>query len=120
MKDLRSIIPLVLSAMFICIWQSDAAAASFEEIPVLHRIIYVVIGIAAVVGMIAIFNNKLLTRILGRLGHSSGAERGPEPGKGAVIHHSSGEADFGRSADKAPPVKDSERDLPYPPHKSAD
>lgn len=35
---------------------------------------------------------------------SEGPHRGPEPGKGAVIHHSSGNDDFdGRSGDVLPP-----------------
>lgn len=64
---------------------------------------------------------SLLTRIFGGLGRSSGQERDPEPGEGAVIHHSSGEADFdGQPGDVLPPVKDPNRDLPYPPKKSAD
>ena len=62
-----------------------------------------------------------LTRILGGFGSSSGGERGPEPGDGAVIHHSSGEADFdGLSGDVLPPIKDANRDLPYPPKRSGD
>jgi hypothetical protein len=62
-----------------------------------------------------------LTRILGGFKRSSGDERGPEPGDGAVIHHSSGEADFdGLSGDVLPPIKDADRDLPYPPKKSGD
>lgn len=62
-----------------------------------------------------------LTRILGGFGSSSGGERGPEPGDGAVIHHSSGEADFdGLSGDVLPPTKDANRDLPYPPKRSGD
>ena len=62
-----------------------------------------------------------LTRILGRVEGSSGEERGPAPGDGAVIHHSSGEADFdGLPGDVLPPIKDAERDQPYPPKRSAD
>ena len=62
-----------------------------------------------------------VTRFLGRIGVSSGEERGPKPGQGAVIHHSSGEADFdGFPGDVPPPVKDAERDQPYPPKRSAD
>jgi hypothetical protein len=62
-----------------------------------------------------------LARLLGRVGLSSGGERGPEPGDGAVIHHSSGEADFdGLPGDELRPVKDAERDQPYPPKRSAD
>ena len=61
------------------------------------------------------------TRMLGRVGRSSGGERGPEPGDGAVIHHSSGEADFdGLPGDVLPPIKDAERDQPYPSKRSAD
>jgi hypothetical protein len=54
-----------------------------------------------------------LTRLLGRIGVSSGEERGPQPGDGAVIHHSSGEADFdGLPGDELPPIKDADRDRP--------
>jgi hypothetical protein len=64
---------------------------------------------------------NFLTRILGRVGRSSGDERGPEPGEGAVIHHSSGEADFdGLPGNVPPPIKDPDRDQPYPPKRSAD
>jgi hypothetical protein len=44
--------------------------------------------------------------MLGRddMGRDEGTELGPEPGKGAVIHHSSGEADFdGLPGDELPP-----------------
>ena len=62
-----------------------------------------------------------LTRLLGWIGVSSGEERGPEPGDGAVIHHSSGEADFdGLPGDELPPIKDADRDQPYAPKRSAD
>ena len=62
-----------------------------------------------------------LARFLGRSGRTSGDSRGPEPGDGAVIHHSSGEADFdGLPGDVLPPIKDAERDQPYPPKKFAD
>jgi hypothetical protein len=62
-----------------------------------------------------------LSRILGRVGLSSGEERGPEPGDGAVIHHSSGEADFdGLSGNELPPIKDADHDQPYRPKRSAD
>jgi hypothetical protein len=62
-----------------------------------------------------------LTRLLGQIGVSSREERGPEPGDGAVIHHSSGEADFdGLPGDELPPIKDADRDQPYPPKRSAD
>jgi hypothetical protein len=55
------------------------------------------------------------------MGADEGDRRGPEPGKGAVIHHSSGEADFdGLPGDALPPRKDPENDLPYPPERAAD
>ncbi len=55
------------------------------------------------------------------LGRSEGDERGPEPGQGAVIHESSGEADFdGLPGDVLPPKKDVVKDQPYPPEKAAD
>jgi hypothetical protein len=64
---------------------------------------------------------NFFTRIFGWGGRSWGGERGPQPGDGAVIHHSSGEADFdGLSGDVPPPIKDANRDLPYPRKKSAD
>ena len=40
------------------------------------------------------FRGNFLTRFLGLFGRSEGGERGPGPGDGAVIHDSSGEADF--------------------------
>src|SRR5215204_6075991 len=65
--------------------------------------------------------SNFFRRIFGWGGRSSGDERGPRPGDGAVIHHSSGEADFdGLSGDVPPPIKDANRDMPYPPKKSAD
>ena len=64
---------------------------------------------------------NFFTRIFGWGGRSWGGERGPQPGDGAVVHHSSGEADFdGLSGDVPPPIKDANRDLPYPPKKSGD
>ena len=114
---------IALSALvFVCLWQSDSSAAMFrEDVPVLHWVIYVFIGVAAIIGILAIVNNKLLTGILGRLGHSSSDERGPRPGDGAVIHHSSGEADFDGTPEKMPPpAKDSNQDLPYPSKRAAD
>ena len=55
------------------------------------------------------------------IGESEGDDRGPAPGQGKVIHHSSGEADFdGTPGDELPPKKDPEKDLPYPPDKAAD
>ena len=61
-----------------------------------------------------------LTRFVRLFGRSE--ERGPDPGDGAVIHHSSGEADFdGLPGDVLPPVKDDpDRKEPYPRKRSAD
>ena len=108
--------------MFVCLWQSDSSAAmAGEDVPLLHWVIYVFIGVTAVIGILAIVSNKFLTGILGRLGHSSSDDRGPRPGDGAVIHHSSGEADFDGTPEKMPsPDKDSNQDLPYPPKRAAD
>lgn len=107
--------------MFVCLWHSEALAAVFgDDVPVLHGVIYVVIGVTAILAIVAVMNGKFMTWILGRLGHSSGDDRGPRPGDGAVLHHSSGEADFDGTPENMPPVKDSERDLPYPAKKSAD
>ena len=63
-----------------------------------------------------------LTRFLGLFGRSEGGERGPDPGDGAVILHSSGEADFdGLPGDVLPPVKDGpDYKQPYPRKRSAD
>jgi len=52
-------------------------------------------------------------------------ERGPDPGQGAVVHQSSGEADFdGLPGDELPPREAVKRkltdDAPAPPGKSAD
>ena len=64
---------------------------------------------------------NFFTRLFGGVGLSSGEERGPKAGEGAVIHSSSGEADFdGASGDDLPPVKDPNRDQPYPPKRAAD
>lgn len=64
---------------------------------------------------------NFFTRLFGWGGLSSGDERGPRPGDGAVIHHSSGEADFdGLSGNVPPPVKEANRNLPYTPKRSAD
>jgi hypothetical protein len=116
------IITPLLAWVFVCLWQSESTAAmSGEDVPVLHWIIYLFIGVAAIIGILAVVNNKLLTGILGRLGHSSSDERGPRPGDGAVIHHSSGEADFDGTPEKMPPAaKDATQDLPYPPKRAAD
>jgi hypothetical protein len=65
---------------------------------------------------------NFLTRFLGLFGRSEEGERGPEPGDGAVIHDSSGEADFdGLPGDVMPPVKDDpHHEQPYPSKRSAD
>jgi hypothetical protein len=81
---------------------------------------YVLVGIACLIAIIAIFNHNRFMHILGRLGRSSGAEEGPKPGEGAVIHNSSGEADFDGQVGNAPPIKDAARDQPYPPKRAAD
>jgi hypothetical protein len=58
------------------------------------------------------------------MGRDEGDETGPEPGKGAVMHHSSGEADFdGLPGDALPPKKDAREghpggDRPAPPEES--
>ena len=55
------------------------------------------------------------------MGRDEGDERGPEAGKGAVIHESSGEADFdGLAGDTLPPRKDEQRGRVAPPDRSAD
>lgn len=122
MNTLRStVIALVITAILVGVSQDLALAALFDDqTEVFDIVVYLVVGLALIIGIIAIFNNDFLTRILGRLGDSSGEERGPKPGDGAVIHHSSGEADFDGSPENVSPIKDTKRDLPYPPHKSAD
>jgi len=54
------------------------------------------------------------------LGRAEGRELGPRPGKGAVVHHCSGEADFdGMPGDVLPPRHAVKRklneDAPAPP-----
>jgi hypothetical protein len=56
-------------------------------------------------------------------GRDEGNELGPEPGKGAVLHHCSGEADFdGRPGDVLPTREAVKRklnlDAPAPPERS--
>jgi hypothetical protein len=65
---------------------------------------------------------NFLTQFLALFGRSEGGERGPDPGDGAVIHESSGEADFdGLPGNVLPPVKDDPgREQPYPRKRSAD
>jgi hypothetical protein len=62
-------------------------------------------------------------RLLGSddMGREEGDKLGPEPGKGAVVHHQSGEADFdGTPGDQLPPRKNPEKDQPAPPKRAAD
>lgn len=59
------------------------------------------------------------------MGGAEGRHLGPRPGKGAVLHQSSGEADFdGLPGDELPPRDAVKRklqdDAPAPPEKSAD
>lgn len=59
------------------------------------------------------------------LGRAEGAELGPEPGKGRVVHESSGEADFdGLPGDELPSRERVKRklaeDAPAAPDRSAD
>ena len=76
---------LVSAAILVGLWQGDGLAALFgDETPVLVRVAYVLIGVALVIALISIFNNNFLTRILERLGNSSGDERGPKAGEGAT------------------------------------
>jgi hypothetical protein len=110
--------PCALAVIFICLSQVHSFAASVgEEPPALKLLGYALLGIALVVAVIAIFNNDFMTRILGRLGNSSGNERGPKPGEGSVIHESSGEADFDGSSGRVPP-RDTDRDFSSRPKKS--
>ena len=64
-------------------------------------------------------------RSLDEMGRDEGTKLGPRPGRGAVVHNLSGEADFdGLSGDELPPREAVRRklneDAPAPPHKSAD
>jgi hypothetical protein len=59
------------------------------------------------------------------MGRDEGDKRGPEPGKGAVVHDSPGEADFdGLPGDVLPPREAVKKKLgeesPTPPRKDAD
>ena len=59
------------------------------------------------------------------MGRDEGRELGPEPGKGAVVHHCPGEADFdGLPGDELPSREAVRRklreDAPAPPERSAD
>ena len=64
----------------------------------------------------------LVNNVLGLFGRSEEGERGPDPGDGAVIHDSSGEADFdGLSGNVLPPIKDDpDREQIKPRKRSAD
>jgi len=59
------------------------------------------------------------------MGRSEGSNPGPKPGDGAVVFHSTGEADFdGLPGDELPSREATRRklneDAPAPPEKSAD
>jgi hypothetical protein len=59
------------------------------------------------------------------MGWDEWRELGPKPGKGAVVHHCSGEADFdGLPGNELPPREAVKRklneDAPAPPERSAD
>jgi len=89
-------------------------------ISITSLIIYAVIAVAAFIGAVFIAAGDSMP-IPGKIGRSSGDHRGPDAGDGAVIHHSSGEADFdGSPGDAMPPAKGAQGDLPYPPGRSAD
>jgi len=111
------IIFAALSWGFLALFHSEDVANS------LGGSIFIIGAIAVVVclAILALGGTTGVSALLGRLGGSSGAGRGPAPGDGAVIHHSSGEADFdGVSGDAMPPVKTSEGNQPYPPDRRAD
>lgn len=79
-----------------------------------------VAGLIATATSLASDGNLSRPNILGQMGRSSGANRGPEPGDGAVIHRSSGEADFCVPGNVLPPATKTDHDQPYPPEKSHD
>jgi uncharacterized membrane protein YuzA (DUF378 family) len=118
------VILLLLIALYsglLALKQADLVAAFFNgKISEISRIVYAVIGIGALFSavFIALGNSA---KVPGRMGRASGDNRGPGPGDGAVIHHSSGEADFdGLPGNALPPIKGAERDLPYPHDRNAD
>jgi hypothetical protein len=58
---------------------------------------------------------------LEEIGRSEGEKLGPDPGKWAVIHNSTGEADFdGLPGDTLLPKKDVRKDQPFPPERAGD
>ena len=129
MKTIRAIafILIILGAInlgVIGMLQIDGLAALMDgPSSTISRIVYSLIGLAGLISAFIIFagnGDSSRPNTLGRMGRSSGADRGPDPGDGAVIHHSSGEADFGVPGNVLPPPQKTARDQPYPPDKSAD
>ena len=128
-KTIRAIafILIILGAIYwalIGLLQIDALAALMDgPTSTVSRIVYALIGIAGLIAVVIVFAGDGASgrfNILGRIGRSSGADRGPAPGDGAVIHQSSGEADFGVPGNVMPPAQKTDSDQPYPPAKSAD
>lgn len=129
MKTIRSIafILIVLGAInwdLVGLVQIDGLAALLGGPNyALSRIIYSLIGVAglfAAATSLVRDGNPSRPNILGQMGRSSGANRGPEPGDGAVIHRSSGEADFCVPGNVLPPATKTDHDQLYPPEKSPD
>jgi uncharacterized membrane protein YuzA (DUF378 family) len=128
-KTIRVIafILLILGAInlgLVGLLQIDGLAALMDgPSSTISRIVYSLIGLAGLIAAVIIFasdRDSSRPNILGRMGHSSGADRGPDSGDGSVIHHSSGEADFGVPGNTLPPAQKTTGDQPYPPNKSAD
>lgn len=68
---------------------------------------------------------RIAVLVFDDMGRAEGRHLGPEPGKGAVLHHSSGEADFdGLPGDQLPLREAVKRklteDAPAPQARSAD
>ncbi|MGZ9156467.1 MAG: DUF378 domain-containing protein [Candidatus Binatia bacterium] len=112
MKTIRAIgfILIIFGAIYwalLGLLQIDALAALMDgPTSTVSRIVYALIGIAGLIAAVIVFDGASgRFNILGRIGRSSGADRGPAPGDGAVIHHSSGEADFGVPGNVLPPVQ---------------
>lgn len=129
MKTIRSIafILVIVGAInwgLVGLVQIDGVAALLDgPTSALSGIVYSLIGVAGLIAAatsLASDGNPSHPNILGQMGRSSGANRGPEPGDGAVIHHSSGEADFGVPGNVLPQAKKTDRDQPYFAEKSAD